>query len=475
MDISSVASLSDATSNVSIPKANNEIILGMSLIYDAYKFPFCLFDSDEHEQTKNKEWTNLEIYFSSFLHVNRCVTKRLKSVQHVKSILDRRHALYWAIFQIYGNTHSGINTRMIGLPQLIRLLKDAGLANDSQVSSNDEMFTFRIADERVQMKKLSIPQLELEVKRLKKAWLNRKKGHPVSSRDRHHQRYRHSNYNVVKLTKTGVPINEIRNDRMAMSTELDFPQFYELIMQIIPLIFTTLSGPSKGAAVYTDSLFRDIVINKHNSQKEKEAGRLFKEQVGISCSGYHCRVVNDQIKSVITKDGETMKSIWQRNLHQMRLIYDFYSNAVEPCRTGRSIVRKMMSFEDVWQFLRDFDIMPRYCDLSTLQTFYRGCKLWEWSQAFEIINETYESLDEEEGDVLFTAGNFGLSLFGLFEMLSRIAIRSRLDKEPSNALRSLLRVMDLSRGKQRLAEASRGCIMINTFNTSKEEDLPLHR
>ena len=112
--------------------------------------------------------------------------------------------------------------------------------------------------------------------------------------------------------------------------------------------------------------------------------------------------------------------------------------------------------------------MPTYCDLSTLQTYYRGCKLWEWSQAFEILQETYETLDEEETDALFTAGNFGLSLFGLFEMLSRVAIRSRLDKQPSNALRSLLRVMDLSGGKQRLAEASRGCIMISTFNTLRE-------
>ena len=448
-------------------KVDAETTLGTSLIYNAFKFPFCLFDSDEDAKTKNQELTNLEIYYSSFLHATNCVKKRLKSVQHVKSILDRRHVLLWAIFQIYGDTHSGVNTKSIGLPQLVRLLKDAGFVTDSHTSTNGGVFAFRMADERIRMQRLSTPQLELEVKRLKKAWTS---GRQRESSARHRYGQHSAPRQNVKLTKTGVPVNEVRNNRMAMSTELDFPQFYALIEQITPLIFTTISGPSKGAAGYIDSLFRDVVINKYNIQIEIEAGRLFMEQVGVSCSGYHCHAVDDQMRAIVAKDGETMKSIWQRNVYQLKLIYDYYSNAIEPSRAGRSVVRKLMSFEDVRQFLRDFGVTPTYCDLSTLQTLYRGCKLWEWSQAFEVMNEPSDSLNEEEAAVLVTAGNFGLSFFGLLEMLSRVAVRSKLDKKPSNALRSLLRVMDLSGGKQRLAEASRGSIMISTFHASNKDE-----
>ena len=70
--------------------------------------------------------------------------------------------------------------------------------------------------------------------------------------------------------------------------------------------------------------------------------------------------------------------------------------------------------------------------------------------------------------MLFTAGNLGLSLTGLCELLTRLSIKCRLDSNNVNALRTLLRIMDVSSGKHVLAEASRGSIVIKTFSTNSE-------
>ena len=136
------------------------------------QFPFCLFNVNESEETKIAPWTNFEIYYSAFLHAELCLTKKLKSLHNPKAFLHRRQVLYWSIFQVYGNTHTGISTKTIGLPQLIRVLKDATLLDraPSISSTSGAVFNFDIGKERLRIKKLSVPQLELEVKRLKKSW-----------------------------------------------------------------------------------------------------------------------------------------------------------------------------------------------------------------------------------------------------------------------------------------------------------------
>ena len=105
--------------------------------------------------------------------------------------------------------------------------------------------------------------------------------------------------------------------------------------------------------------------------------------------------------------------------------------------------------------------------------------IWNYDDNF--CNFSSESLDpirpithcvHLRSQVLFTAGNLGLSLPGLVELLSRLAARSRLDTTNVKSLRSLLRIMDVSKGKHILAEASRGSIVIKVFNTSVESAAP---
>ena len=186
----------------------------------------------------------------------------------------------------------------------------------------------------------------------------------------------------------------------------------------------------------------------------------------------------------VVSDLEAIAAIWTKNLYRMRQVYNFYAGTLEPDRSGRScvsqevpfighLVKKMMSFEDLRKFLKDFGLLPRYIDLPSLEHIFRGCKLWEWSQAYELMNSTTD-LSEEESDLLFAAGNLSLSLPGVLELLSRLAVGGRLADSDSGvaSLRNLLKLMDCSRGKLMLAEASRGSIVVKVFDTSVSS-LPL--
>ena len=203
--------------------------------------------------------------------------------------------------------------------------------------------------------------------------------------------------------KTGVPSKA--KDRVAMSTELSHLQFYELVMQIIPLVFSTSSGSLDVAVIYVDSLFRDMVISKSNSKREESLGKVFTANLHDSFSGFHIRYTDGEenryhmVKSNRSPEEDIIRALWLKNMHQMRLIYDFYANSMEPCRDGRGHVKKVACFEDVRQFLKDWGVMPRHCDLPTLQQMYRGCKIWEWGQAYGVMDVPFSDLNEEENEV----------------------------------------------------------------------------
>ena len=58
-------------------------------------------------------------------------------------------------------------------------------------------------------------------------------------------------------------------------------------------------------------------------------------------------------------------------------------------------------------------------------------------------------------DFYLAAGNLGISLSGLLELLSRLAIVSELGDSPLQAVEQLLHRMDLSSGKSKLVKHSR--------------------
>lgn len=192
----------------------------------------------------------------------------------------------------------------------------------------------------------------------------------------------------------------------------------------------------------------------------------------VSCSGFYaqrmrCVGVNifEASAGMVLADVEAIASIWSRNLARMRKIYDFYAGTMEPDRTGRGLVKKMMGFEELRKFLKEFGVMPRFIDLPALQHIFRGCKLWEWSQAFGLMSAS-ENVSDGGSEMLFTAGNLSISLAGLFELMTRVAVRAKLGNNPIECLRNLLKLMDCSQGKQTLADASRGSIVIKIFDTS---------
>jgi len=361
---------------------------------------------------------------------------KLRSIYHSKLTLYTSHAILWAAFQIYGNSHAGILTKCLGISQLLKLLRDSEIISDtaSKSSSSSKTSAAMINGKAVKITKLSVSQLELEVKKLKK-----------------------------KTTESSAVGKS--SSRIAMSSELSFAQFIELLPQVAPLVFGNIAVAE--AQNFIDFLIRKSLLSTHSKLGDSLL-KSFRDSA-ISYSGLSSKQLA-QTGSGVSESSNghhrfLIASIWSNNREQMRKIYDFYANEIEPCRLGRGLVKKMMNFEDLWRFLKDFGVMPRFIDLPSLQSIYRACKLWEWSHAFGFLAPESEITDEES-ELMFSLGNLSLSLPGLLELLSRVSHRSRLDNEPVVALRSLLKIMDCSRGKHILSEASRGSIVIKVFSTS---------
>jgi len=112
-------------------------------------------------------------------------------------VLTRHTTIRWAIFQLYGTDHSGILPKILNISQLAKLLKDSGLFSPSTSAPT----SISIAGKKYKVKKLSVSQLELEVRKLKK---------------------RVSGSNPSQKTD--------------MSLDLSFIQFCELLPQLLPLI-----------------------------------------------------------------------------------------------------------------------------------------------------------------------------------------------------------------------------------------------
>ena len=137
--------------------------------------------------------------------------------------------------------------------QLVRLLRDARLLIDStgkSVESQD------IASGRIRVAPISVLKLELEVKKMKRRLLDVEK---LSAKG------------VVE--KTGVAAVKKVKDRMEMSTELSFQQFFELIPQIVPLIISGVTGPE--VQLHAEALLRESIV-KNNAKREELAIASFK-------------------------------------------------------------------------------------------------------------------------------------------------------------------------------------------------------
>ena len=117
-----------------------------------------------------------------------------------------------------------------------------------------------------------------------------------------------------------------------------------------------------------------------------------------------------------------------------------------------------MDLEDCLRLLQDFDLLRDDCFLrSQVRTYFRHVKLWEYTSYSELAlmgADLRFNLDVG-ADFHLAAGNLGLSLSGLLELLSRLATVNDIGDTPLGAVQALLHRMDLSSGKANLVGHSR--------------------
>lgn len=148
-----------------------------------------------------------------------------------KTLLTRHDTIRWAIFQIYGTENPGILTRLMTINQLEKFLKDSGLLSRSS-SSTKEM---NILGQILRFKTLSVSQLELEVRKLKKR------------------------------------VSDKGTQKTDMSLDISFLQFCELLPQITSLMIDCVVDSS--TRILDCILLNTIKIQ--NSRKEELACESF--------------------------------------------------------------------------------------------------------------------------------------------------------------------------------------------------------
>jgi hypothetical protein len=184
-----------------------------------------------------------------------------------------------------------------------------------------------------------------------------------------------------------------------------------------------------------------------------------------------------------------VRAVWDRNFEQIRALYAFYANSLEQRRAGFGPSKLLLSAERCKEMLTDFQLLPQVIDTQTFYRMFRATKLWEWDIAESTLQalhghsaasvsphsqgRTYlddirsiagsigiASGDNDPLDFRAALGNFGLSIGGLVELLSRIAcFNPRLASHPAEALENAMHLMDASEGKSKLLRASRQNLM----------------
>ena len=132
-----------------------------------------------------------------------------------------------------------------------------------------------------------------------------------------------------------------------------------------------------------------------------------------------------------------------------------------------------MSFENLKAFLTDFELFPHHIDFQTLARVYRSVKLWEWAWC-DSLSAKYEGgqpLNLSLVDPLsFVSGSgtMSITMAGFVEVLTRVAhIGCRHfhadEGHVKEALVFMLRLMNQSRGREKLLTAKRRSVNVRPF------------
>jgi hypothetical protein len=220
-----------------------------------------------------------------------------------------------------------------------------------------------------------------------------------------------------------------------------------------------------------------------------------------------CSVSLEQIKST--------RLLWDKNMEQLKNIFIGYGTRTVSQRSGsptnhtttaaNNNITTYLGFDECREMLIDFGIIPDILDQQTFTKIFRSCKLWEWYIAASIGNrrsnqdDTTITLSDDNktsprrkspqnfndfllqeqqhhtvgsqhqqlhhylpnltnysdaDDIISSVGSFHLTFVGLVELLTRIACYGgRLGSSPRVAVENLLRIMNSSNGKYKLANS----------------------
>ncbi len=212
------------------------------------------------------------------------------------------------------------------------------------------------------------------------------------------------------------------------------------------------------------------------------------------------------------EQADSSRQVWEKNPEQIKVIYEYYAQESElrpklpatitPGSSDTSSVcgsetcldlttmfstharysrqqdnetnaEKMMSFENLKAFLTDFEVFPHHIDFQTLARVYRSVKLWEWAWC-DSLSAKYESgtpLNLGVADPLgfvSASGTMSITAAGFIEVLTRVAhIGCRHfhadEGHVKEALVFMLRLMNQSRGRERLLMAKRRSVSLRPF------------
>lgn len=231
-----------------------------------------------------------------------------------------------------------------------------------------------------------------------------------------------------------------------------------------------------------------------------------------------CNVNLEEIKGT--------RSLWDKNMEQLKNIFIGYatctlgpssSSATSPIPSNdgaNRTIMKYLSFDDCREMLMDFGIIPDILDQQAFAKIFRSTKLWEWYivasigirrnnqddntiagddsknrsrkkmlnlNDFLLLEQQQHSIGSQhnqmqyylpnltnyndiENDISSCFGSFHLTFLGLVELLTRIAsYGGRLGSSPCMAVENLLRVMNGSNGKHKLANSRKRRVLLKLF------------
>lgn len=163
--------------------------------------------------------------------------------------------------------------------------------------------------------------------------------------------------------------------------------------------------------------------------------------------------------------------LWSANFKPMASIFAHYASVQTVLRVPLPAHKqelhktlnetKLLGLEDCMRMFDDFDLLgDGGISKTQLRTYFRNVKLWEVETYRTLVSASEQARVirapfNNGADLYLGASSLAMSLTGLVELLSRLAVAADLGDTPALAVGGLLHRIDLSAGKARLVQHSR--------------------